>query len=139
MIQLGLHLTQINPQGTSISTTPELLQHPLTSQGLLGHLLDHLVLPCQAPIPLSSQHSPPADRPRHHVPQSRNHLGTIQEPSRHQAILVPGTIYPVKHIKTLRPHVLPADQLSQIGLITFLPIYTLHLACILGSVLGPRV
>jgi hypothetical protein len=100
MIQLGLHLTQINPQGTSISTTPELLQHPLTSQGLHGHLLDHLVLPCQAPVTLSSQHSPPADRPRHHVPQSRNHLGTIQVPSRHWAILVPGTIYPVKHIKT---------------------------------------
>ena len=46
----------------------------------------------QAPIPLSSQHSPPADMSRHHVPQSRNHPGTIQVPSRHWAIFVPGTI-----------------------------------------------
>jgi hypothetical protein len=100
MIQHGLHLTQINSQGPSISTTPELLQHLLTSQGLLGHLLGHLVLPCRHQLPYLHSISPPADMPRHHVPQSRNHLGTIQVPSRHWAILVLGTISSVWHIKT---------------------------------------
>jgi hypothetical protein len=56
MIQIGLHLTQINSQGTPISTTPESLQHPMTPQGLSGPFLGHLVMPCQAPVTLSSQH-----------------------------------------------------------------------------------
>jgi hypothetical protein len=53
MIQLGLHLTQINSQGTPRSTTPELLLHPLTPQGLSRPFLGHLVMPCQAPVTLS--------------------------------------------------------------------------------------
>jgi hypothetical protein len=77
MIQIGLHLTQINSQGTPISTTPELLQHPMTSQGLLGHLLGHLVMSCQAPVTSSVIAF-------HHLLTCQavicHYLGTIQAP-----------------------------------------------------------